>query len=178
LDPATSPRSNITNITTLIYCTGVLSDFLLFCIQSQTTRPANMNQHGEELAWGRTTGHLDGSGRRKETDGYKKENTNRRSISDHTERGLRASKGSRMISRGSLPFLAASQAQQAGVIIWPKHLVALGLVFLSSTHLNRAKREVIQKSITSQSPRPFSTSHPTLRTIFLHLLTPVLDNHS
>jgi hypothetical protein len=57
-------------------------------------------------------GHLDGSGR-KESDGYKKENTNRRSISDHTERGLRASKGSRMTSRGSLPFFGTSQAQQA-----------------------------------------------------------------
>jgi hypothetical protein len=37
-----------------------------------------------------------------------------RSISDHTERGLRASKGSRMISRGSLPCFG-SEPGLAGV---------------------------------------------------------------
>ena len=68
-----------------------------------------------------------------------------------------------MISRESLLLiLAASQAQQAWSNNRPKHLVALGLAFLFSiTHLNRAKREVIQKSITSQSSRPFAllTAH-------------------
>ena len=71
--------------------------------------------------------------REKESDGYKKDEQDRRSISDHTERSsVCARQGSRMTSRGSLLFSFSWQRTRPAQQAWSNKHVALGLAFLFS----------------------------------------------
>jgi hypothetical protein len=123
--------------------------------------------------------------REKESDGYKKDEQDRRSISDHTERSsVCARQGSRMTSRGSLLFSFSWQRTRPAQQAWSNKHVALGLAFLFSfipPQPSNTQREVEFKKnhyLPASRSSLVPDSHPTLRTVFLHLPTLVLGDHS